>query len=171
MGQSMHAAAAEAYQSYPVKNPLLVYHRLRVLMFVDDIIRRRRSAAGSGASRTTGHLVHRRASPVEEFYAEHFDNEYMANHVQIMTIAPADSSRVDDSTMAEQNSPMRRVHCIRCIGTLLELSRIQNARGRPAMHAAEHRLPAPRDARHGHSAPYPSATTRAPRRAEIRSSW
>lgn len=35
------------------------------------------------------------SSPVEEFYAEHFDNDYMANRLQTMTIHPDTSSRVD----------------------------------------------------------------------------
>ncbi len=34
-------------------------------------------------------------SPVEEFYAEHFDNEYMAHRFQTMTIHPDSSGRVD----------------------------------------------------------------------------
>ena len=34
------------------------------------------------------------SSPIEEFYAEHFDNDYMANRFQSMTITPSDSSRV-----------------------------------------------------------------------------
>ena len=34
------------------------------------------------------------SSPVEEFYAEHFDNEYMAHRFQSMTINPDTSSRV-----------------------------------------------------------------------------
>ena len=33
--------------------------------------------------------------PVEEFYAQHFDNEYMAHRFQTMTIHPDSSSRVD----------------------------------------------------------------------------
>lgn len=37
------------------------------------------------------------SSPVEEFYAEHFDNDYMANRFQSMTINPNTSSRVDRS--------------------------------------------------------------------------
>ena len=35
------------------------------------------------------------SSPVEEFYAEYFDNEYMAHRFQTMTIHPDSSSRVD----------------------------------------------------------------------------
>lgn len=35
------------------------------------------------------------SSPVEEFYAQHFDNEYMAHRFQTMTIHPDSSSRVD----------------------------------------------------------------------------
>lgn len=34
-------------------------------------------------------------SPVEQFYADHFDNEYMAHRFQSMTIHPNTSSRVD----------------------------------------------------------------------------
>ena len=34
-------------------------------------------------------------SPIEEFYAEHFDNEYMAHRFQTMTIHPDSSGRVD----------------------------------------------------------------------------
>ena len=33
-------------------------------------------------------------SPIEEFYADHFDNEYMAHRFQSMTITPSDSARV-----------------------------------------------------------------------------
>lgn len=36
------------------------------------------------------------SSPVEQFYAEHFDNEYMANRFQSMTITPEDTARVSD---------------------------------------------------------------------------
>ena len=36
------------------------------------------------------------SSPVEEFYAEHFDNEYMAHRFQSMTINPDTSSRLDE---------------------------------------------------------------------------
>lgn len=35
------------------------------------------------------------SSPVEEFYAKHFDNEYMAHRFQTMTIHPDTSGRVD----------------------------------------------------------------------------
>lgn len=35
------------------------------------------------------------SSPVEEFFAEHFDNEYMASRFESMTIHPDTSSRVD----------------------------------------------------------------------------
>lgn len=41
------------------------------------------------------------SSPVEEFYAEHFDNEYMAHRFQTMTIHPDTSSRVDSPKPAE----------------------------------------------------------------------
>ena len=34
-------------------------------------------------------------TPVEEFYAEHYDDAYMANRFQSMTITPDDSARVD----------------------------------------------------------------------------
>ena len=34
------------------------------------------------------------SSPVEEFYAEHYDNAYMQNRFQSMTITPEDSARV-----------------------------------------------------------------------------
>lgn len=34
------------------------------------------------------------SSPVEQFYAEHFDNAYMANRFQSMTITPEDTARV-----------------------------------------------------------------------------
>ena len=33
------------------------------------------------------------SSPVEEFYAEHFDNAYMEHRFQTMTITPEDSAR------------------------------------------------------------------------------
>lgn len=35
------------------------------------------------------------SSPVEEFFAEHFDNDYMANRFETMTIHPSDTSRLD----------------------------------------------------------------------------
>ena len=41
------------------------------------------------------------STPVEEFYAEHFDNAYMANRFQSMTIHPEDTSRVDDTAFAD----------------------------------------------------------------------
>ena len=34
-------------------------------------------------------------TPVEQFYAKHFDNAYMENRFQSMTITPSDTSRVD----------------------------------------------------------------------------
>ena len=36
-------------------------------------------------------------SPVEQFYAEHFDNAYMEHRFQSMSITPDDTSRVDGS--------------------------------------------------------------------------
>lgn len=39
-------------------------------------------------------------TPVEQFYAEHFDNEYMEHRFQSMTITPADSGRVDGAAAA-----------------------------------------------------------------------
>ena len=41
-------------------------------------------------------------TPVEEFYAEHFDNAYMADRFQSMTIHPEDTSRVDEGAIAGQ---------------------------------------------------------------------
>ena len=41
------------------------------------------------------------SSPVEEFYAKHFDNEYMAHRFQSMTIHPDSSSRVDSPKASE----------------------------------------------------------------------
>ena len=40
------------------------------------------------------------SSPVEEFYAENFDNAYMAHRFESMTITPEDSGRVDTSAQA-----------------------------------------------------------------------
>lgn len=40
-------------------------------------------------------------SPVEEFYAENFDNSYMEHRFQSMTITPEDSGRVDAAATAE----------------------------------------------------------------------
>lgn len=40
-------------------------------------------------------------TPVEDFYAEHFGNEYMENRFQSMTIHPEDTSRVDEGAIAE----------------------------------------------------------------------
>ena len=40
-------------------------------------------------------------SPVEEFYAEHFDDAYMEHRFQSMTITPESSSRVDSSAGAK----------------------------------------------------------------------
>lgn len=45
------------------------------------------------------------STPVEEFYAEHFDNAYMANRFQSMTIHPEDTSRVDDTAFADAMAP------------------------------------------------------------------
>lgn len=36
-------------------------------------------------------------APVEQFFAQHFDNEFMENRFQSMTITPDDSTRVDSS--------------------------------------------------------------------------
>lgn len=43
-------------------------------------------------------------TPVEEFYAQHFDNAYMAHRFQSMTIHPEDTSRVDDTALADAAS-------------------------------------------------------------------
>ena len=40
-------------------------------------------------------------TPVEDFYAEHFGNEYMENRFQSMTIHPEDTSRVNEGAIAE----------------------------------------------------------------------
>lgn len=40
------------------------------------------------------------SSPVEEFYAEHFDNSYMEHRFQSMTIHPDNSGRMDSSSVA-----------------------------------------------------------------------
>lgn len=40
-------------------------------------------------------------SPVEEFFASHYDNEYMANRFQSMTIHPDTTSRVENVTKPE----------------------------------------------------------------------
>ncbi len=39
-------------------------------------------------------------SPVEQFYAEHFDNEYMEHRFESMSITPEDSGRTDASAIA-----------------------------------------------------------------------
>ena len=36
-------------------------------------------------------------APVEQFFARHFDDEFMENRFQSMTITPDDSTRVDSS--------------------------------------------------------------------------
>lgn len=41
-------------------------------------------------------------TPVEEFFAKNFDNEYMEHRFQSMTITPEDSSRIDGEAVAEQ---------------------------------------------------------------------
>lgn len=38
---------------------------------------------------------HTPSTPIEEFYAKHFDNEYMQNRFQTMTMNPEDSARAD----------------------------------------------------------------------------
>ena len=43
-------------------------------------------------------------SPVERFYAKHFDNEYMEHRFQSMTITPEHSSRVDESGVVDSMS-------------------------------------------------------------------
>lgn len=40
------------------------------------------------------------SSPVEQFYAEHFDNAYMEHRFESMTITPEDSGRTDTSALA-----------------------------------------------------------------------
>lgn len=44
------------------------------------------------------------SSPVEQFYAEHFDNQYMENRFQSMSITPDESSRVDGSGAGAQGA-------------------------------------------------------------------
>ena len=39
-------------------------------------------------------------TPIEEFYAEHYDNDYMAHRFESMTITPDDSARVDGAARA-----------------------------------------------------------------------
>ena len=39
-------------------------------------------------------------TPVEQFYAEHYDNDYMAHRFESMTITPDDSARVDGADRA-----------------------------------------------------------------------
>ena len=41
------------------------------------------------------------SSPVEEFYAVHFDNNFMANRFQSMTIHPETTSRVNSGSATE----------------------------------------------------------------------
>lgn len=43
-------------------------------------------------------------SPVEQFYAQHFDNSYMENRFQSMTITPDDTSRVSDAAASAASS-------------------------------------------------------------------
>ena len=43
-------------------------------------------------------------TPVEEFFAKNFDNEYMEHRFQSMTITPEDSSRIDGEAVAEQSA-------------------------------------------------------------------
>ena len=40
-------------------------------------------------------------TPVEQFYAEHYDNDYMAHRFESMTITPDDSARVDGAGRAD----------------------------------------------------------------------
>ena len=40
-------------------------------------------------------------TPVEQFYAEHYDNDYMAHRFESMTITPDDSARVDGAARAK----------------------------------------------------------------------
>lgn len=42
------------------------------------------------------------SSPVEQFYAEHFDNAYMENRFQSMSIHPNSTSRIDNTTAQAQ---------------------------------------------------------------------
>ena len=39
-------------------------------------------------------------TPIEQFYAEHYDNDYMAHRFESMTITPDDSARVDGAARA-----------------------------------------------------------------------
>ena len=43
-------------------------------------------------------------APVEQFFAKNFDNEYMENRFQSMTITPDDSTRVDNSQVSGATS-------------------------------------------------------------------
>ncbi|HJG30700.1 MAG TPA: putative ABC transporter permease [Collinsella ihuae] len=40
-------------------------------------------------------------TPVEQFYAEHFDNDYMEHRFESMTITPDDSGRIDGGTASD----------------------------------------------------------------------
>ena len=40
-------------------------------------------------------------TPIEHFYAEHFDNAYMSHRFESMTITPDDSGRIDSSAVAD----------------------------------------------------------------------
>ena len=59
-----------------------------VLMLVDGIMTLQ--SLDCWFERVSGQPV---TTPVEQFYAEHFDNEYMRNRFQSMTITPGDSGR------------------------------------------------------------------------------
>ena len=52
------------------------------------------------------------SSPVEEFYAEHYDNAYMADRFQSMTITPEDSARASGAGAAP---PLAEVAALRTV--------------------------------------------------------
>lgn len=43
-------------------------------------------------------------APVEQFFAQHFDNEFMENRFQSMTITPDDSTRINNAQMSHTSS-------------------------------------------------------------------
>ncbi len=104
LDQGLPAAPAQAHQPDPVEDALLADHRnlipwkmrytlttvVAALMLVNGVMTLQ--ALDCWFCRVSGIQP---SSPVEEFYAENFDNEYMAHRFQTMTIHPDTSSRVD----------------------------------------------------------------------------
>ena len=94
--QVLPAAAAQTHLPHPWKIRYSFTALCTVLMLVNGVMTLQ--ALDCWFERVSGVQPN---SPVEEFYAEHFDDAYMEHRFQSMTITPENSSRVDSSAVAK----------------------------------------------------------------------